>query len=172
MNPLYQFTLPLFVKQLTALDGILVKAQNFVKEQGLSEADLLEKRLAPDMFPLKKQIQIACDNAKGAAGRLSGTEIPVHADDESSFEELRARIQKTLAFVATISEGSCADANERHVVLPYVPGKYLNGFDYAREYAIPNFFFHVVTAYGILRQAGLAIGKTDYMGALPFKDGS
>jgi hypothetical protein len=170
MNPLYQFTLPLFVKHLTALDGILAKAQAFVQAQGLSEADLLEKRLAPDMFPLKKQIQVACDNAKGAAGRLSGTEVPTHADDETSFAELRARIQKTLDFITTVPETSFEGANDRHVTLPYFTGKYFSGFDYGREYAIPNFFFHLVTAYDILRQAGVDIGKADYVGSLPLKD--
>ena len=170
MTSLYQLTVPLFVKHLKALDGILVKAQAHVKELGLDEAVLLAEQLAPDMFPLKKQIQVACDNAKGLAARLSGTENPVHADDEETFAQLRARIEKTLTFLAGISEESFAGAEERKIEISYFPGKYMTGFDYAREYALPNFFFHVVTAYDILRKERLVIGKTDYVGSLPLRD--
>lgn len=170
MNPTYQFTIPLFVKTLKALDQLLVKAEAHVKEKGLDEAALLDQRLAPDMFPLKKQIQVACDNAKGAAARLSGKEVPAHADDEQTFADLHKRIEKTLAFVQTVSEEAFAEADARQVTLPYFPGKYMTGFDYAREYAIPNFFFHVTVAYSLLRKEGLAIGKADFMGGLPLRD--
>ncbi len=170
MNPIYQFTIPVFVKMLTALDGLLLKTANALPTHTISEADLLEARLAADMFPLKKQVQIACDNAKGAAARLSGTEVPVHADDEQTIAELRTRIEKTVAYLATISEASFEGAMDRQVTLPYFPQKYLTGFDYAREQALPNFFFHLTTAYAILRKEGLMIGKADYIGGLPLKE--
>jgi hypothetical protein len=170
MNPIYTFTVPVFIKSLKALDALLTKAEGALTEKGLDEATVLEARLAPDMFPLKKQVQVACDNAKGAAARLSGTEIPSHPDDEQTFADLRARIQKTLAFVSQIPEDAFADAANRKATLPYFPGKYMDGLDYAREYALPNFFFHVVTAYAILRKEGFSIGKADYMGGVPLKD--
>lgn len=170
MNPLYDFTLPVFVKSLKALDAILVKAEAFLKEKGLSEAALLELRLAPDMFPFKKQVQVVCDNAKGASARLAGMEVPAHPDTEESLSELRARIAKTLEFLATIPESAFADAATHQVTLPYFPGKFMTGFDYTREYALPNFFFHLTTAYALLRKEGMNLGKADYMGGLPLKD--
>lgn len=162
MNELYTYTVPIFIKSLGGLRNVLVKAEAYAKEKGMSEADFLADRLYPDMFPLSQQVQIACDNAKGVAARLSGTEAPKFEDTEKTFAELIARIDKTVAFVQSIPEASFAGAAERQVVLPYFKDKYLTGFDYAREYAIPNFFFHYVTAYGIIRKNGVAIGKTDY----------
>ncbi len=170
MNYLYQFTVPVFQKSLKSLDGLLEKAQAHVAEKGLDEAALLETRMIEDMFPLKKQIQVACDNAKGAAGRLSGGEIPKHEDTEMTIAELRARIAKTLEYLAGISEESFANAETVQATLPYFPGKYMTGFDYAREYAVPNFFFHVVTAYDLLRKSGVSIGKADFSGELPLRD--
>ncbi|MFZ2804533.1 MAG: DUF1993 domain-containing protein [Patescibacteria group bacterium] len=170
MNDIYLFTVPVFQKSLTALDGILAKAQDFVKEKGADEAALLEVRLWPDMFPLKKQVQVACDNAKGVVARLSGTEIPVFADEEKTLAELRARISKTLDFVKGIPEDSFKDAATRKITMSYFPGKFMTGFDYAREYAVPNFLFHVVTAYDLLRKEGVQIGKSDYIGGMPLQD--
>ncbi len=171
MNELYQFTVPTFQKTLTALNAILAKAQQHVTEKNLDEAMLLDARLAPDMFPLMKQIQIACDNAKGAVARLSGNEVPSHPDEEKTLTELRARIAKTLEYIATIPESAFADAETRHITLPYFPGKFLTGLDYAREYVLPNFFFHTVTAYALLRKEGVTIGKIDYLGGLPLQEG-
>ncbi len=170
MNPLYSFTIPVFVKSLTALDGILVKTEAFLKEKGLAEDELLNLQLAPDMFPFKKQVQIVCDNAKGAAGRLSGTEVPTHADDEKSLSELRERIAKTLSFINTIPETAFEAAATRQVTLPYFPGKFMTGFDYTREYVLPNFFFHLTTAYALLRKEGMNLGKADYIGGMPLQD--
>lgn len=170
MNPLYQFTLPIFTKSLKALDQLIAKIETQLADKNIEESVLMEARLAPDMFPFKKQVQVVCDNAKGAAARLAGTEIPSHPDTEATLEELRARIAKTLNFLATIDESSFADAADRQTTLPYFPGKYMTGFDYAREYALPNFFFHLTTAYAILRKEGFEIGKADYMGGLPLKD--
>lgn len=167
MDSIYEFTIPVFIKMLGGLKGVLQKA----KEHGSDEATLLNDRLAPDMFPLVKQVQVATDNAKGVAARLSGAEVPSYPDTETTFAELDARIDKTIAYLQTITKESFANAASVQVTLPYFPGQFMTGYDYAREYAIPNFFFHVATAYGIIRKNGVQIGKTDYMNnSLPLQD--
>jgi hypothetical protein len=170
MDEIYTFTIPLLKKHLIALNGILDKAALFIKEEGITEESILAEAFAPDMFPFKRQVQVACDNAKAAAARLSGMENPVFEDTESTIAELKNRIDKTLAFIATVSPESFKDTATRQIVLPYVPGKYLTGFDYVREYVIPNFFFHITTAYDLLRHKGLKIGKADFVGSMPFND--
>jgi len=170
MNDIYTYTVPLFIKTLGGLKNVLTKAEEHAKEKGMSEADMLADRLAPDMFPLVKQIQTACDNAKGATARLAGVEVPKFEDTEQTFAELRARIDKTLTFIQSVPEEKFADAADRQIILPYVPNKYMTGFDYVREYVLPNFFFHVVTAYGLIRKNGVSIGKTDYTNNVTFRD--
>lgn len=170
MHEIYAYTVPVFLKTLTALRAVLVKAEHFAKEQGTGEEELLTAQLAPDMFPLLRQVQIACDNAKGATARLAGVTAPAHEDNETTFAALCARIDKTIAFVEGIAKSSFDNAETREIVLPYFPDRYLTGFDYAREYAVPNFFFHVVIAYAILREKGLDLGKADFIGSLPFHD--
>jgi len=170
MNEIYHYTIPLFIKSLGGLQTVLVKAEDYAKEKGMREADLLDDRLAPDMFPLVKQVQVACDNAKGAAARLAGIDAPKYEDSETTFAELDARILKTIAFLNSISESAFADAATRKIILPYVPDKYMTGFDYAREYVLPNFFFHVVAAYAIVRKNGVPIGKADYANNPTFRD--
>ena len=166
MNPFYTYTVPLFSKMLTGLDGVLSKAE----ASGKDEAMLLETRLASDMFSLKKQVQIACDNAKGVSSRLAGIEIPSHEDNEETFADLRARISKTILFINEIPEKAFEGAAERQITLPYFPGKYMTGTDYLEQYALANFFFHVTTAYAILRKEGVEIGKGDYLGGIPLRD--
>jgi hypothetical protein len=170
MKEIYTYTVPMFIKLLGGLRNVLQKAEAHAREQGMSDEVMLADKLAPDMFPLVRQVQIACDNAKGAVARLSGVEMPTFDDSEKSFAELCARIDKTLAFVQSVPENSYEHAAERKVTLPYFPDKYMSGFDYAREYVIPNFIFHVVTAYAIVRKNGVAIGKMDYVNGLPFRD--
>lgn len=167
-NAIYAFTVPVFIKSLGGLKELLAKAQ----AHGLADRELLEARFAPDMFPFAKQVQVACDQAKGAAARLSGVEAPKHEDTEATIAELSARIDKVLAFLATVSEASFAGAAERQVTLPYafLAGKYFKGLDYAREYALPNFFFHYTTAYDILRSKGVQIGKADFINGLQLYD--
>lgn len=169
MHELYTFTVPVFIKTLGGLKNVLGKAQAHLADTAGDEATLLADRLAPDMFPLVKQVQVACDNAKGATARLAGVEAPKYEDTEQTINELIARINKTVDFVQSVSEASFKDAAARKVTLPYFPDKYMTGFDYAREYAIPNFFFHVVTAYGIVRKNDVAIGKADYTNGLPLQ---
>lgn len=170
MNEIYAYTVPIFTKTLGGLKSVLTKAAEHAKATGMSEETFLADRLAPDMFPLSQQVQIACDNAKGATARLSGVEMPKFEDTEKTFDELQARIDKTLEFIASVPEASFAGAAERQVTLPYFKDKYLTGFDYTREYALPNFFFHVVTAYAIVRKNGVAIGKADYTNNINFRD--
>lgn len=166
--PIYEYTVPMFRKFLLNLSNILDKADAFAKEKGMDEKELLDAQLAPDMFPFTRQIQMSCDNAKGATARLAGAENPKHEDTEASFAELKERIRKTLDFLDSVKPEQFAEAGTRKIVLPYFPDKHLMGEAYAKEYAIPNFLFHVVTAYDILRMKGLDIGKADYTGSLPF----
>ncbi|MEI6864247.1 MAG: DUF1993 domain-containing protein [Candidatus Adlerbacteria bacterium] len=168
MNPesVYEFTLPVFIKMLGGLKGVLKKAG----EHGLDEATLLNDKLAEDMFPLVKQVQVATDNAKGCAARLSGTENPKFEDTETTLAELDARIDKTVEYLKTFTKESFAGAEQVQATFPYFPGKFMPGFDYAREYAIPNFFFHVATAYAIVRKNGVQVGKADYINGLPLQD--
>lgn len=170
MNDIYTFTIPVFVKSLGGLKDVLVKAETFAKEQGISETTMLADRLWPDMFPLSQQVQITCDNAKGAAARLSGTEAPKFEDTEQTFAELIARVDKTLAFIASIPESAYEKGAEQQITFSYVPGKYLTGFDYAREYVLPNFFFHYAVAYALIRKNGVPIGKADFMNKPNFRD--
>lgn len=168
MNDLYTFTVPVFKKTLGGLKNVLQKAQAELAPE--AQSALMSDALAPDMFPFKKQVQSACDNAKGCAARLAGVEIPSFADTEATIPELIARVEKTIAFLDTITEAQFVDAASRKIELSYFPGKYMTGFDYAREYAVPNFFFHAVTAYGLVRKALVTIGKGDYINGTPLRD--
>jgi uncharacterized protein len=170
MHTTYTLTVPLFTKMLGGLKNVLAKAEAHAKEASLDEAAFLDDRLAPDMFPLKKQVQVACDNAKGAVARLTGKENPAMEDTESTFAELMARIDKTLAFVGSAQEAEFAGAEERRIILPYFQGKFMTGSGYLLEYALPNFLFHVTTAYGIVRKNGVKVGKADFINGMPLRD--
>jgi hypothetical protein len=169
MDSIYTYTVPTFTKLLGGLRTILDKGEAFAREKNIKPTDLLNERLAPDMFPLVRQVQIACDNAKGGVARLAGIENPKHEDTETTFDELRARIDKTLEFIGSVPEDAFKDAAERKITLSYFPDSYMTGFDYAREYVIPNFTFHIVTAYGILRHQGVPLGKADFINGFPLK---
>ncbi len=166
MNDIYDFTVPIFIKTLGGLKEVLAKAEAFAKEKQISEESFLKEALAPDMFPLMRQVQIATDNAKGASARLAGIEIPKYEDNEATFAELYARIDKTVAFLNTVTKEMFEGAATRTVSLPHWKGRSMPGFTYAREYALPNLFFHVTTAYGIVRHLGVSIGKSDYINGL------
>jgi uncharacterized protein len=167
---LYNFTVPMFIKMLGGLKNVLVKAQAAAQAGSLDEQALLQDRLAPDMFPFVKQVQVATDNAKGCAARLAQLEMPRYEDTEKTFDELVARIDKTIAFLTTVKPEMFAKAEEVKVELPYFPGKYMTGFGYALEYAVPNFFFHVTVAYGLVRKNGVLVGKADYINGIPLLD--
>jgi hypothetical protein len=170
MDEIYTFTAPVFVKMLEGLKQVLTKAEVHYKEKGLDESQLINDRLAPDMFPFVKQVQVACDNAKGAMGRLSGGEVPKMEDTETTIQQLIERIDKTLAYINTVPKENFTDSATRTITLPYWGAKFMTGLDYAREYAIPNFFFHVAMAYALVRKNGVAIGKADYIINPPLQD--
>ncbi|MCK9382080.1 MAG: DUF1993 domain-containing protein [Sulfuritalea sp.] len=162
---MYDASVPCFARMLHNLDAILDKAQAHAVAKKIDPAVLLAARLFPDMLPLVKQIQIATDHAKGAVARLAGVEVPKFDDTEQSFEQLRARLSKTIAFVNSFSAAQIDGSEEREIALK-VGGQDMTfkGMPYLLGYAIPNFYFHLVTAYNILRHNGLEIGKRDYIG--------
>lgn len=169
MRSLYESTVPVFIKALENLEVQLTKAEKHF-DASIHGSFPEEARLAKDMFPFVRQVQIACDNAKGGVGRLIGKEMPKFEDGEKTFEELKMRIGKTIRLLKEVCEADFADAAERKAELPYFPGKHMAGADYAREYLIPNFFFHTAMAYAILRNAGVPLGKCDFLGSLPLKE--
>jgi hypothetical protein len=161
-------------KALTALDTILDKAAAHAESKKTSrrgfEEALLQSRLVFDQFPLVQQIQVACDNAKAGSARLAEVEVPSYEDTEKTIPELKARIAKTIAFVDTIAPEQIIGKEGIKISLPYWEDKHLTGFEYATEHLLPNFFFHVTTAYAIMRKNGIELGKGDYIGGLPLKD--
>ena len=160
----YQATITLPIVRLQWLLSLLDKVEIQAKEKGMSDTDVLELRLAPDMFALVKQIQIATDNAKGMASRMAAKEAPKYDDNEASLSDIRARIEKMIAYLETFTEWDFAQASTAEVRLPWFPGMRFVGEGYLLTYALPNFFFHIVAVYTILRSAGFDIGKWDYMG--------
>ncbi len=162
---LYTLTVPAFNKMLGALLPIFAKAKAYAAEKKFEESVLINARLAPDMFALARQVQIAADFAKGCAARLSETEIPKYNDDEISFDALSARVEKTLAFVNSIDPEKYIGAQDRIVKIS-LGGQTveLDGTAYVRDVVNPNVYFHLSMAYAILRHNGLLIGKSDFVG--------
>lgn len=166
---LYASSVPVYTKMLENLAAILEKASVWAKEEGKSEGDILQARLAPDMFPFVRQVQIASDNAKSISARLAGGEPPKMEDTESTLFELIERTRKTIAYLKTIDPAKFDGAEHRHIPFPYVPDTYLLGEEALFQSYLPNFFFHMTTAYAILRNQGMPLGKADFIGALPLK---
>jgi uncharacterized protein len=166
-NLLYQATVPVFEQNLGALDGIIDKAIAHAEARKIDPAVLLGCRLRPDMLPFVRQTQIVCDGAKNMTGRLAGAEIPKFEDNEASFEDIKARIKKTLAFIKGVSPSDIEAGESREITFPLGPNKMkMKGADYVFHFALPNYYFHLTTAYGILRHNGLDIGKRDFLGAV------
>lgn len=163
---MYAASAPRFDAMLGNLAGILRKAADHAAARKIDPNVLLEARLFPDMFSLKRQVMIACDNAKGPVARLAGLEVPRHEDTEQSFEELQARIAKVQDFIRSVTPAQIDGSEDRNIEFK-IGGHDLKftGQQYLLYFAIPNFHFHVVTAYNILRHNGVEIGKADYMGA-------
>ena len=162
---MYQASAPRFVNMLTNLAAVLDKAAAHCEAKKIDPTVLLASRLYPDMFPLSRQVQIACDNAKGAVARLAGVEVPKHEDTEKTFDELKARIAKTIAFVNTVPAAQVDGSEDRDIHLKLGPREVdWKGMQYLLGFALPNFYFHVVTAYGILRHNGVEVAKRDYIG--------
>lgn len=162
---MYQASIPVFIRMLGNLSEILKKAETYAEAKKIDPSVLVQARLAPDMFPLARQIQIATDGVKGCAARLSGTEIPSYADTESTFGELQARIQKTVDFLKTFKPAQIDGTEEKAIHLKVGKRELdFSGQVYLLHFVIPNLYFHIATAYGILRHNGLDIGKIDYLG--------
>ena len=164
---MYQASVPALVNMLNNLSAILGKAERFAEDRKIEPSVLLNWRLAPDMFPLTRQIQIASDLAKGAAARLAGREVPSYPDEEKSFAELKARIEKTVKFIESIPPKDIEGSEDRDIALT-VGGQELRfkGAPYLVHFVLTNFYFHATTAYAILRRCGLEIGKRDFLGAI------
>lgn len=164
---MYETLVPTANRMLGNLAGFLDKAAALAEAKKFDVSVLLNSRLAPDMFTLTRQVQIACDMLKGAAARLSGTEIPKYEDNETTIGELKARIAKTLAFVNSVAAAKFSGSEDRDIVLQ-VRGseRRLKGLNYLRDYALPNMYFHVTMTYAILRHNGVELGKPDFIGAL------
>jgi len=162
---MYQASAPRFANTLRNLSAILDKAQAHAEAKKIDTAALTQARLFPDMFPLVRQVQIACDTAKGAVARLAGLEIPKHEDTEQTFAELKARIAKTLDFVESVRPAQIDGSEEKEITLK-MRGQdvKLKGQQYLLGQAYPNFYFHVTTAYDILRHNGVELSKKDYIG--------
>jgi len=163
---MYDTLVPTANRMLGNLSTFLDKAEAFATAKKIDAAVLLNSRLAPDMLPLTRQVQIAADMAKGAAARLSGTEVPKYEDDEATIAELKARIAKTLAFVNGVDAAKYTGSEDRDVTLPARTGdRHFKGLNYLRDFVLPNIYFHVTTTYAILRHNGVELGKNDFMGA-------
>ena len=163
---MYQASVPVFSNMLGALSKVLAKGEANILERKIDPAVILSARLAPDMLPLTKQIQIASDHAKFAPSRLAGRDAPRFEDNEETFAELQARIAKTTDYLGTFAAADL-DGSEDKAIQLKSPRRELNfiGLDYLQRFALPNFFFHVTTAYDILRHNGVPLSKTDFLGA-------
>ena len=162
---MYQASIPQLTKMLTNLSNILKKGEEFAKAKNVDGAVLVGDRLSPDMFPLSKQVQIACDQVKNGMARLAGIEPPKFDDQESTFAELQERIAKTIAFANTIQPAQVDGTEAKEIKFSIKEWHFeFVGEQYLLTWIIPNFYFHVTTAYNILRHNGVEIGKADYLG--------
>jgi hypothetical protein len=162
-----QAVVPQYAKMLHNLEKWLDKAAEHAKAKSFEIDTLADARLAPDMYSLARQIQSACDTAKFSAAYLSGKEAPSHPDTEKTIPELRERIKKCLAFLETVGPSDVAGAEDRKVSPKWLQGKWVRGEQFLLEMSLPNFYFHVVTAYDILRHNGVDVGKRDFIGGMP-----
>ncbi|MFO7276901.1 MAG: DUF1993 domain-containing protein [Pseudomonadota bacterium] len=164
---MYAMTVESFVPMLGNLSAILEKAASYAAAKKFDPRVLVEARLAPDMYPLARQVQIACDMAKNGVARLAGQEPPRFEDNETTIEELKARIEKTIGYVKGIPASALEGAEDRDITIPLRDRTLeMKGLTFLQKWAIPNFYFHVTTAYAILRHNGVDLGKRDYLGAV------
>ena len=163
----YDATVPVFIQTLGALSGLLTKAEAHCKAKNIAPEVLLGARLYPDMLPLTKQIQIASDFAAKTCARLTGSEVPTTSDTETTFDELKQRIAKTIDYVKAFKPAQFEGADARDVTFPVGPSNSmtLKGQQFVNRFAFPNFYFHAATTHGILRHNGVEIGKRDFLGA-------
>ena len=166
-----QTSLPIFEIGLNALSAVLEKAEAYAKARKFDATVLLNSRLAPDMFALTRQVQIATDQAKNASSRLAGVEPPRYEDNETTIEQLKERIAKTVAYVKTLDPKKIDGSADREITFPLGPTDkgHMKGDDYLNHFVLPNFYFHLTAAYAILRHCGIELGKRDFLGAIPMK---
>ncbi len=164
---MHEALFPPVLRTLESLTAILDKAVQHCEARKIDPAVLLQYRLAPDMYPLARQIQIVTDQAKGMAARLAGVEVPSYADTETTFDDLKARLAKTADYLRSFTADRINGSEDREIALKIGPNELrFKGRDYAFGFVLPNFYFHAATAYDILRHAGVDLGKRDFMGMI------
>jgi uncharacterized protein len=171
MTTLSEASLPVFEIGLNALSALLDKAAEFATAKKIDPAVLLSSRLSPDMYPFVRQVQIVTDQAKNGSARLAGVEPPRYEDNETTIEELKARLAKTAAYLKTLDRAQIDAAADREITFPLGPTNkgHMRGADYLHHFVLPNFYFHRTTAYAILRHCGVDIGKRDFIGGIPIR---
>jgi hypothetical protein len=164
-------SIPVFEIGLNALLAVLDKAAEYAAAKKIEPSVLLQSRLAPDMLPLVRQVQIVSDQAKNGSSRLAGVEAPRYEDTETTIEQLKERLAKTLAYLKTLDPKQIDGAAAREITFPLGPTNkgHMIGADYLNHFMLPNFYFHMTAAYAILRHCGVDIGKRDFLGAIPMK---
>jgi len=164
---MYDFSIPVLTRGLTNLSAILDKAAAHAAAKKFDPVVLAQARLFPDMHALVRQVQIACDTAKGAGARLAGIDVPKHEDTETTLADLKARIAKTLDFLKTVNPAQVKDSESRDIEIKFPSGSWkFTGIAYLADFVLPNFYFHVSMVYALLRKNGVEIGKSDYLGPL------
>jgi uncharacterized protein len=163
---MYDVSIPLLLHGLKSLDNLLTKTEAHCEAKKIKPEAILNFRLFPDMFPFVNQVQLVTDFSKGCAARLSGQAVPSYADEEKTFSELHVRIAKTIAFLSSINKAILKDADTRNVTIRVsrTEEKTMTGAQYFNGFVLPNFYFHMTTAYNILRHNGIELGKNDFMG--------
>lgn len=163
---MHNASVPVFVHMLGNLLNWLDKAQAHAESRKFDTANYLGMRLAPDMLPLTRQVQIATDGIKGCVARLSGNEVPKWEDNEASFDDLRARVRKTIDYAQSVPAAQIDGSEEREIVLPARSGepRRFDGQTYLKSFVLPNFYFHLTLTYALLRHAGVDVGKRDFLG--------
>ncbi|HXW26053.1 MAG TPA: DUF1993 domain-containing protein [Xanthobacteraceae bacterium] len=166
-----QASLPVFEIGLAALSANLDKAEAYAGAKKFDPSVLLQTRLAPDMFPLVRQVRAATDQAKNGAARLAGVDPPAYEDNETTVAQLKERIAKTLAFLKTLDATKIDGSAEREITFPLGPTNkgHMKGADYLNHFVLPNFYFHITAAHAIMRHCGVEIGKRDFLGAIPIR---
>jgi uncharacterized protein len=164
---MYDFSIPALTRGLTSMSALIDKAAAHAAAKKFDSIALAQSRLFPDMYPLARQVQIACDTAKGAAARLAQLEPPKHEDNETTLDELKARIAKTLDFVKSVTAAQVQGAETRTVEIKFPNGSWkFTGLSYLTDFALPNFYFHESMVYALLRKGGVEVGKSDFLGAI------
>jgi hypothetical protein len=165
--PFYDSAVPAYLQMLGSLSTSLKKAEAYAAAKKMEPAALLGTRLFPDMLPLSRQIQLACDFATKGSARLTGSEVPAIPDTETTFDELQQRIARTIDYVKSFKPAQFDGAESREITFPTGPGQTttMSGQQFLTSFSLPSFYFHVTTAHGILRMAGVEVGKRDFLGA-------